>query len=257
LRATIDERRMISLNAQAELNGMSFNEVAKGVLGVRDLAHAGGFLERLFAPDFWRLAREHVMLVTFSLIVAIAIGIPLGVLAHRMSAARQWVLAVVGVIQTVPSLALFAFLIPLLGRIGTIPALAALFLYALLPIVRNTYSGLSDIAPGLRESAIALGLSSAYRLRVIELPLASRGILAGVKTSAVINVGTATIAAFIGAGGFGERIAQGLALNDNAALLAGAVPAAVLALLVQGFFEILDRWLIPAGLRDADASVDA
>jgi osmoprotectant transport system permease protein len=257
LHGSIDERRMIALNAQAELNGMSFHEVAKGVLGVRDQAHAGGFLERLFAPDFWRLAREHVMLVTISLIVAIATGIPLGVLAYRVSAARQWVLAVVGVIQTVPSLALFAFLIPLLGRIGTIPALAALFLYALLPIVRNTYSGLADIAPALRESAIALGLSPGYRLRVIELPLASRAILAGVKTSAVINVGTATIAAFIGAGGFGERIAQGLALNDNAALLAGAVPAAVLALLVQGFFEILDRWLIPAGLRDADASVDA
>jgi osmoprotectant transport system permease protein len=160
------------------------------------------------------------------------------------------VLSTVGVIQTVPSLALFAFLIPLFGMIGTIPALAALFLYALLPIVRNTYSGLADIAPDLRESAVALGLPPGYRLRVIELPLASRAILAGVKTSAVINVGTATIAAFIGAGGFGERIAQGLALNDNATLLAGAVPAAALALLVHGAFELLDRWLIPAGLRD-------
>lgn len=255
LHDAIDEPRMIALNAEAELNGMSFNEAAQGFLGVHGQARAAGFLARLFAPDFWRLAREHVMLVAISLIVAIAIGIPLGVLAYRVPAARQWVLAVVGVIQTVPSLALFAFLIPLLGRIGTVPALAALFLYALLPIVRNTYAGLADIPPGLRESAIALGLSPAYRLRIIELPLASRTILAGVKTSAVINVGTATIAAFIGAGGFGERIAQGLALNDNATLLAGAVPAAVLALLVQAFFEILDRWLIPAGLRNADASV--
>ncbi|HJP98342.1 MAG TPA: ABC transporter permease subunit [Rhodanobacteraceae bacterium] len=254
MRGTIDAPRMIALNAEAELNGVSFNEVAKRFLGVRGKPQGGGFLARLFAPDFWLLAREHVLLVTVSLVVAIAIGIPLGVFAYRVSAARQWVLAVVGVIQTMPSLALFAFLIPLLGRIGTVPALAALFLYALLPIVRNTYAGLADIAPGLRESAIALGLSAAYRLRVIELPLASRAILAGVKTSAVMNVGTATIAAFIGAGGFGERIAQGLALNDNTALLAGAVPAAVLALLVQALFELLDRWLIPAGLRDGKAS---
>jgi osmoprotectant transport system permease protein len=253
LRGAFDERRMIALNAEAELNGKSFNEVAKGFLGDRQThAQGGGFLARLFAPDFGRLLFEHVMLVAVSLVVAIAIGIPLGILAYRVPRARQWVLSVVGMIQTVPSLALFAFLIPLFGMIGTIPALAALFLYALLPIVRNTYSGLADIAPDLRESAVALGLPPAYRLRVIELPLASRAILAGVKTSAVINVGTATIAAFIGAGGFGERIAQGLALNDNATLLAGAVPAAALALLVHGAFELLDRWLMPAGLR-ADA----
>ena len=254
LRGAFDERRMIALNAEAELNGRSFNEVAKQFLGDRQAnAQGGGFLARLFAPDFWRLAFEHVMLVAVSLFIAIAIGIPLGILAYRVPGARQWVLSVVGVIQTVPSLALFAFLIPLFGKIGTIPALAALFLYALLPIVRNTYSGLADIAPGLRESAIALGLPPGYRLRVIELPLASRAILAGVKTSAVINVGTATIAAFIGAGGFGERIAQGLALNDNATLLAGAVPAAALALLVHGAFELLDRWLMPAGLREAQS----
>jgi len=253
LRGAFDERRMIALNAEAELNGKSFNEVARGFLGERRAQASGGsFLARLFAPDFWRLAYEHVMLVAVSLFVAIAIGIPLGILAYRVPAARQWVLSAVGVIQTIPSLALFAFLIPLFGKIGTIPALAALFLYALLPIVRNTYSGLADIAPGLRESAVALGLPPDYRLRVIELPLASRAILAGVKTSAVINVGTATIAAFIGAGGFGERIAQGLALNDNATLLAGAVPAAALALLVHGGFELLDRWLMPEGLRDGE-----
>ena len=254
LGGAFDEPRMIALNAEAELNGKSFNEVAKGFLGDRQAqAQGGGFLARLLAPDFGRLAFEHVMLVAVSLFVAIAIGIPLGIFAYRVPAARQWVLSTVGVIQTVPSLALFAFLIPLFGKIGTIPALAALFLYALLPIVRNTYSGLTDIAPDLHESAVALGLPPRYRLRVIELPLASRSILAGVKTSAVINVGTATIAAFIGAGGFGERIAQGLALNDNATLLAGAVPAAALALLVHGLFELLDRWLMPAGLRDAES----
>jgi len=155
----------------------------------------------------------------------------------------------VGVIQTIPSLALLAFLIPLLQQIGTLPALVALFLYALLPIVRNTYTGLSDIPPHLKESALVLGLPPLARLRLIELPLASRAILGGIKTAAVINVGTATIAAFIGAGGFGERIATGLALNDHGLLLAGAIPAALLALGVQTLFELLDRWLVPAGLR--------
>jgi osmoprotectant transport system permease protein len=175
-------------------------------------------------------------------------GRALGVWARQRHAAQP-ILATVGVIQTIPSLALLAFLIPLLGMIGTIPALVALFLYSLLPIVRNTHSGLTDIPPHLRESARALGLPSGARLRLIELPLAARSILSGIKTSAVINVGTATIAAFIGAGGYGERIVTGLALNDNDWLLAGAIPAAVLALLVQGLFELADRRLIPAGLR--------
>jgi osmoprotectant transport system permease protein len=143
----------------------------------------------------------------------------------------------------VPSLALLAFLIAALDRIGTIPALAALFLYALLPIVRNTHAGLEGIRPGMRQAALALGLSARDRMLSIELPLAAPTILAGVKTSAVINVGTATIAAFIGAGGFGERIAQGLALNDHAVLLAGALPAAVLALLVHALFELVERRL--------------
>jgi osmoprotectant transport system permease protein len=189
------------------------------------------------------------MLVVVSLAVAVAVGVPLGIWAARSPGAAQPILGAVGLIQTVPSLALLAFLIPLLGTIGTLPALVALFLYSLLPIVRNTHSGLNDIAPHLRESARALGLPAGARLRLIELPLASRSILAGVKTSAVISVGTATIAAFIGAGGYGERIVTGLALNDNAMLLAGAIPAAVLALLVQGVFELADRFLVPAGLR--------
>jgi len=130
------------------------------------------------------------------------------------------------------------------------PAIVALFLYALLPIVRNTHSGLTDIASPLRESAQALGLPAPARLRLIELPLAARSILAGVKTSAVINVGTATIAAFIGAGGYGERIVAGLAVNDNAMLLAGAVPAAALALLIQWAFDVLERRVIPEGLQE-------
>jgi len=146
----------------------------------------------------------------------------------------------VGVLQTIPSLALLAMLIPVVGSIGVVPALIALAVYALLPIVRNTIVGLEQVPDGLRDAALALGLTPSQRTRVVDLPLALPVILAGVKTAAVISVGTATIAAFIGAGGYGERIATGLALNDSATLLAGAIPAAVLALLVQAAFELAE-----------------
>jgi osmoprotectant transport system permease protein len=169
------------------------------------------------------------------------VGLPLGVLAAKVPKTGAVIFGVVGVVQTIPSLALLAFLIALVGAIGTVPALIALFLYALLPIVRNTCTGLTGISRGMRQAAMALGLSTRDRMRLIEVPLALPSILAGINTSAVINVGTATIAAFIGAGGYGERIASGLALNDNATLLAGAIPAAVLALLIQGIFEIGER----------------
>ena len=162
---------------------------------------------------------------------------------------QRWVFGVTGVIQTIPSLALLAFLIPLTGRIGIVPAFIALTLYALLPIVRNTQVGLTQIPREMIEAAKSLGLRPAAILWKIELPLAMPTLLAGVKTSAVVNVGTATIAAFIGAGGFGERIVTGLALNDQTMLLAGAIPVAVLALAIQGAFELLEKGIVPAGLR--------
>ncbi|MGH8785517.1 MAG: ABC transporter permease, partial [Cupriavidus necator] len=165
---------------------------------------------------------------------------PLGMLAARRRRTGQAVLGVVNVLQTVPSLALLAMLIPLLGRIGVWPAMVALFLYALLPIVRNTATGLEQVPQGMRDAARALGLRGGQVLRYVELPLALPVLLAGIKTAAIISVGTATIAAFVGAGGFGERIATGLALNDTALLLAGAIPAAVLALVVQAAFETLE-----------------
>jgi osmoprotectant transport system permease protein len=139
-------------------------------------------------------------------------------------------------------------MIPLLG-IGGPPAVVALFLYSLLPIVRNTHAGLADIAGDIRESAAALGLPLGARLRLVELPLAGRAILSGVKTSAVINVGTATLGALIGAGGYGQPILTGIRLNDTGLILEGAVPAAALALIVQGVFEIAERLIVPAGLR--------
>ncbi len=243
LEGRIDERLMIRLNAAAELQGKSFAEAAALLDSdsgdIRQKRR--DFLATLFGPDFWRLTGEHLLLVFVSLAASIAVGVPLGILSHKVKAVTQVVLGVVGVIQTIPSLALFAFLIALLGTIGTVPALIALFLYALLPIVRNTFAGLEGIGKGMRQAALALGLAPGERLRRIEIPLALPSILAGIKTSAVINVGTATIAAFVGAGGYGERIVSGLALNDNATLLAGAIPAAALALIVQGLFELGER----------------
>ena len=239
----IDARTMIRMNAAAELDGRTFAQAAALYFagGAAATAPRPSFADRLFGPDFWRLTREHVVLVALSLAAATLLGVPLGLLAAKVPAAAQFVLGAVGLVQTIPSLALLAFLIAALGRIGTVPALVALFLYALLPIVRNTHAGLVQVPSGLRQAATALGLSARDRILAIELPLARPTILAGVKTSAVINVGTATIAAFIGAGGYGERIVQGLALTDNAMLLAGALPAAALALLVQGGFELAER----------------
>jgi osmoprotectant transport system permease protein len=254
LERRIDERTMIRLNAAAELQGRSFAEAA-ALLG-SDFKAEGKterkFLPVLFGADFWRLTNEHLILVFVSLAASIVVGIPLGILASRVKAMTQAVLGAVGVIQTIPSLALFAFLIALLGTIGTVPALIALFLYALLPIVRNTHAGLDAIGKGMSQAALALGLSKQDRLRYVEMPLAMPSILAGIKISAVINVGTATIAAFVGAGGYGERIVSGLALNDSATLLAGAIPAAALALIVQGAFELGERrfgWMARARVR--------
>ena len=243
LEGAIEERRMIRMNAAAELEGKSFAEAAALLAGAETVQRAGkrNFLGALFGPDFWRLTGEHLLLVFVSLAASIVVGVPLGVAAAKLPRAAQLILGTVGVIQTIPSLALFAFLIAAVGTIGTLPALIALFLYALLPIVRNTHAGITGIGLGMRHAAMALGLVPRDRLWLIEVPLALPSILAGVKTSAVINVGTATIAAFIGAGGYGERIASGLALNDSVTLLAGAIPAAALALIVQAAFEIGER----------------
>ncbi len=249
LAGQIDAARMIRLNAAVELEGKTFGQAAASFFDAGAGAAAAaqrGYLAALFGPDLAALTGQHLLLVLASLAAAVALGVPLGVLAFRVRAAGQPILAAVGVIQTVPALALLAFLIAALDRIGTLPALIALFLYALLPIVRNTHAGLAGVGHGVRQAARALGLPARDTLLAIELPLARPTILAGIKTSAVINVGTATIAAFIGAGCYGERIVQGLALNDHALLVAGAVPAAVLALALQGVFELAERrWRVP------------
>jgi osmoprotectant transport system permease protein len=242
LEKRIDATAMVRLNARAELDKVAFADVAREYLGAK-VEFQKGFWSALFAPDFGRLLVEHLGLVFGSLAIAALIGIPLGLLAAKYSWLAQPVLITAGLLQTIPSLALLAFLIPVTGTIGVWPALIALFLYALLPITRNTHTGIVEVPRGLVQAGTALGLTPQKVLLKVEMPLAMPVIMAGVKTSAVISVGTATIAAFIGAGGFGERISQGLALNDHAVLLAGALPAALLALAVHALFEIAERSL--------------
>lgn len=245
--AKIDDAAMVAMNARAKLDGVSEAEVAatfaRATLGADVHVTEESVMDRLLVHT-----AEHLWLVLVSLVGAVAIALPLGIVAARRRRLGQGVLAVVGVIQTIPSLALLVFMIPVLG-IGAAPAMVALFLYSLLPIVRNTHEGLVSIAPTLIESADALGLPSGARLWRIELPLASRSILAGIKTAAVINVGTATLGAVIGAGGYGQPILTGIRLDDVALIMQGAVPAAALALLVQLLFELSERVLVPRGLR--------
>jgi osmoprotectant transport system permease protein len=248
LEGTIDEAKMTRLNAEAEKT-KDYAQAAALYFGKGAQVAAAKNADSLYAK-IARWTLQHLVLVGISLGFAILVGLPLGIVASRPGWLSQFLLGVTGVIQTIPSLALFAFLVPV-PFLGTGPATAivALVLYSLLPIVRNTAAGMPSIPESLRDSAAALGLEPAARLWRVYLPMASRTILAGIKTSAIINVGTATIAALIGAGGLGEPIVSGLSLNDNATILQGAIPAAVLALLVQFLFDLLDRLLIPKGLR--------
>jgi osmoprotectant transport system permease protein len=244
---SIDETRMIHLNSEAERT-KNYAAAARQFFGATE--NASPFVSETFRNKLLRWVTRHLELAGISLLLAVIVGLPLGIIASRGGAIGHTILGITGVIQTIPSLALLALLVPLpFFGISARTAIVALFLYGLLPIVRNTATGLQDIPRPLRESAIALGLTAGQRLRKIFLPLASRSILAGIKTSAVINIGTATLAALIGAGGLGEPIISGLNLNDHVTILEGAIPAALLALLVQFFFDLLDRVLIPRGLR--------
>jgi osmoprotectant transport system permease protein len=252
LEGTLDEKRMIRLNAEAERT-KNYTKAADLYFNVgAGLAPrpSGHYIGESFPHKLARWTLRHLQLAGFSLLLSVIFGIPLGIVASRGGPIGQGILGFASIVQTIPSLALLALLVPLpFFGISIRTAIAALFLYGLLPIVRNTASGLQDIPRSLRESAIALGLSPITRLWEIYLPMASRSILSGIKTSAVINVGTATLAALIGAGGLGEPILSGLNLNDHVTILQGAIPAALLALLVQWFFDLLDRVLIPKGLR--------
>jgi osmoprotectant transport system permease protein len=236
---------MSALNALADLDGKSVPEAAAAFVGATspDVQRRPGM-----AAEIYALTLDHLVLVLVALAAAVVLGMPMGIAAARFRRAGQVELGAIGMLQTVPALALLVFMIPLFG-IGKGPALVALSLYALLPIVRSTYAGIIGIDRHLLEIAFVLGLGRLARLVRIELPLASISIMAGIKTSAVMTVGTATLAAFIGGGGYGTLIVRGLALDDTATILAGAAPAAVMAVAFHALFELLDRLAIPRGLR--------
>jgi osmoprotectant transport system permease protein len=253
LGCTSTETEMQALNESVQ-DGKKVADVAAGFLrskglltGVRPEVTVAG--ERSIDWGFLLSCTfTHIKLTLLSLLAGMAVAIPLGVVVYRLGgAASKGVLYLAGVLQTIPSIALLAFLIPILG-IGARPAIVALFLYALLPILRNTTAALFSIDPVLRKVSIGMGLTAWQRLRYIDLPLAAPTILAGIKTAAIINIGTATLAAFIGAGGLGEPIVTGLALNDPSLILQGAIPAALLAVLTELLFELLERGLIPRHL---------
>lgn len=252
LKDLIDNDGMRQMNTSAVFHGDSFAKVASDFLANRQ-SHFGfpqdqdkrvlGFAisqeKRAFIAQIWELTKEHSSLVLVSLLFAILIGIPLGVLARNSRRFEQVIFLVTSVMQTIPSLAFLCFLIPFLG-IGQLPAMITLFAYGLLPIIRSTHAGLKGIDSRLVEVSSMLGLSPWQSLWRIDLPLAMPIILSGIKTSAVINVGTATLAAFIGAGGYGDPIVTGLALNDTQYILTGAIPAAVMAIMIHYTFEIVE-----------------
>ncbi|MGB5895155.1 MAG: glycine betaine ABC transporter substrate-binding protein, partial [Ignavibacteriaceae bacterium] len=247
LKNSIPESLMIKMNSDVKINGIS-EEVVAAQFIKNKFSIESNFVESTFLSRLWHNTKEHLYLVLISLSTAILVSIPLGISSYKNKKLGKLIIGITGIIQTVPSLALLVFMIPLLG-IGSSPAIVALFLYSLLPIVRNTFTGLEDIPTSIKESAIVLGLSSFAILKKIELPLASRSILAGIKTSAVINVGTATLGALIGAGGYGQPILTGIRLDSVPLILEGAVPAALLALIVQWIFDLSEKVIVPKGLR--------
>jgi osmoprotectant transport system permease protein len=196
-----------------------------------------------------QLTLRHLLLVGWSLGIGILVAVPLGLLLERTRRAAEGVIRGVGLLQTIPSIALLAFMIPFLG-IGVLPAVVALLLYSLFPIVRNTYTGVRDADAEAVSAARALGMTDRQLLTRVRLPLAAPVIMAGIRTAAVINVGTATLAAFIGAGGLGDPIVAGLALSDTTMVLSGAIPAALLALVVDGALALVEKAVTPGGVSE-------
>ncbi len=243
----IDAQRMIALNVRAKID-----RAAEQLVAAEFLEESFGIDAGKRGPDLLtsiaKHSGEHLLLLVISLSMAILLGIPAGIYIARNPGPGRMLMGLLNIIQTVPSIALLVFMIPLFG-IGSDSAIVALFLYSLLPIVRNTSSGIAGIPGTIQDSAIAIGLPAGARLRRIELPMAMPAILAGIKTSAVINVGTATLGAWIGAGGLGQPIVSGLSRYDIPMILSGAIPAACLAILVSSFFDLVEKRLLPIGLR--------
>jgi osmoprotectant transport system permease protein len=254
LSGRLDERQMRALNQRVEVDRTPVSVVARDALtslglltatkadaarAAKDDRSFAGYLNGQRSV-IARLTGRHIELVAISLIAAILLAVPIGLLLERSARQAEGVIRAVGVLQTLPGIALLAFMIPLLG-IGVIPALVALVLYSLYPIVRNTYTGVRDADPAAVSAARALGMTDRQILRDVRLPLATPIIMAGIRTAAVIDVGTATLAAFIGAGGLGEPIVAGLALSDTRMILSGAIPAALLAIGVDAGLALVER----------------
>lgn len=248
LEGLVSEKEMQEMNAKALFANKTHAEVAneflvqKGLLNKTTNNYGYGF------GDILTQSLVHLKLTLISLLLAIAFGLPLGMWLRNYPMLAKMVVYTAGILQTIPSIALLALMIPLLG-IGTVPAVVALFLYALLPVLRGTITGLKAVDAQLKKVATAIGLNSKQKLWMVEMPLAMPLILTGIRTAAVISVGTATLAAFIGAGGLGEFIVTGLALNNTQLILMGAIPAAVLAVLIELFFEWIEWLLVPRHLR--------
>lgn len=197
---------------------------------------------------------EHLLLVSGAVAMAVIIGVPLGMIANRYPSTANWIISTTTVVMTIPIAALLSIMVPVLqifgGGLGYAPALLGVLLYSLLPIVRNTYSAISTVAPALRESAAGLGMTPGERLRLVEVPLAIPGIMAGIRIAAVYNIGTVAVAAYLGAGGLGVLVRRGLAQDDPRQLLAGALLLSCLAVLVDTGLASLQRYLTPEGLRE-------
>ena len=255
---------MIELNHAVEERGRDFREVARGFLVAEGLIDADealdvdpdagrdGLLAFMVArwPDTLRLGWEHLQLSLAAVLLAVVVAVPLGIAVSRRRVAERVALGAAGIVQTIPSLALLAFMIAIPGLgLSVRSAIVALFLYAVLPILRNTHTGLRSISPELLDAAVGIGLTPRQILFRVQLPLATRTIMAGVRTATVISIGVATLAAFIGAGGLGEPIVTGLYLNDTRLILSGAIPAAILAVLADALLGRLEVWLTPSGVQ--------
>lgn len=259
----ISDQRMVELNHAVEEQGRGFAEVAREFLAAEGLlvdtsarpttdTRRGGFVELMIARrgETLRLVLEHLQLTLIAVLLAAAVAIPLGIAATRSVLLERLSLGAAGVLQTVPSLALLAFMIAVPGLgLSLRSAIAALFLYALLPILRNTFTGLREVDADLVDAARGMGLTERQTMLRIRLPLAMPTVMAGLRTATVISIGVATLAAFIGAGGLGEPIVTGLYLNDTGLILSGALPAALLALVADFLLGRVERRLVPRGLR--------
>lgn len=247
LQGRVETAAMIAMNVAVKTGLRSEREAAANFVAAQ-FGVIPALPSRGLAARVWRRTLEHLYLVGVSLAAAVVVAAPLGMLAGKRPRLGRFILAGTSLLQTIPSLALLVFMIPLLG-VGAAPAIAALFLYSLLPIVRNIATGLASIPASIRNSAIVIGLTPWRRLLLVELPMASPAILAGLETAAIINIGTATLGALIGAGGYGQPIFTGVRLDNFALILEGAVPAALMALAAQGLFALAEELLVPRGLR--------